>query len=372
MSVSYSSTTRRRGTSAVARIFSSDSVFVRQVSGVRKVFGARKLSDALTLRPESVRVSGRSTTLRNPTQIAAADTAAVSFAAGYTAALGARPGGLHSRLEAVVASENLGFAVEGAAMARTMLDLLDPRSTLTAGAGPRARALLEEFGSSHPYTLHAGVGWAYDRLRRRPPEPGRGWDPLLRALIDDGWGFSRVFARGAEHWSSVRAPRSASDLRRIHVDQGVGRALWFVLDGDEIPAAIASVAPERRGELWTGLGLALTYAGCPVATASSLRLAAGEHGVDVAVGSLRAARARSFGGVGSAAMEGTGAALIGLPLEDALALHDRALEGLDPENDPGAYRRWQLRVRQALLHAERSGQSGSAPTRTAEPTRTRR
>jgi len=46
-------------------------------------------------------------------------------------------------------------------------------------------------------------------------------------------------------------------------DQGFGRCLWFVegTDARRIAQTIAGFPPERRGDLWSGVGLASVYAG---------------------------------------------------------------------------------------------------------------
>jgi hypothetical protein len=46
-------------------------------------------------------------------------------------------------------------------------------------------------------------------------------------------------------------------------DQGLGRALWFVVGGSvsEAIRSIGSFPDDRQADLWSGLGLACTYAG---------------------------------------------------------------------------------------------------------------
>ena len=156
-----------------------------------------------------------------------------------------------------VPNEERGFAYEGAAMALGILDLLTP------GGGGRIEALLQGAGSSHVYMIHVGAGWAFARLHRRPWGRLGGLDPLLRWLAVDGYGFHEGFFKQEPSVRGQRRPRRIAGYATRVFDQGLGRSLWFVEGGDceRIAATVSGFAASRQGDLWSGVGLAATYAG---------------------------------------------------------------------------------------------------------------
>ena len=153
-----------------------------------------------------------------------------------------------------------GFSYEGAAMA---IWLLDATSIFSKHRWERFYSLAS---ISQPYIVHVDVGWGIARLpwaKRNPEAYLRRFDPMLGWLALDGLGFHE----GYFHTSTwIRDPS-----RRTHYspyanrvfDQGLGRSLWFVdgTDIDRIAATIESFDPDRRDDLWSGVGLACAYAG---------------------------------------------------------------------------------------------------------------
>src|SRR5262249_36414962 len=112
-----------------------------------------------------------------------------TFLFGYHAGLSLDDTKLASRLEDVQ-REYRGFAYEGAGMALALLDSLTPW---------RRRRRFEHFaagaGADHIYMLHVGAGWAFARLGWPLRLIGRRFDPLLRWLVIDGYGFHQGFFR---------------------------------------------------------------------------------------------------------------------------------------------------------------------------------
>ena len=88
--------------------------------------------------------------------------------------------------------------------------------------------------------------------------------------------------------------RSVDYVNRV-IDQGIGRAMWFINSGN-VERALSSVArfpPARRADLVCGLGLAITYAGGVGADAmEALLKGAPEYRVEIAQGAVLALRAR--------------------------------------------------------------------------------
>ncbi|WP_082166730.1 DUF1702 family protein [Nocardiopsis sp. RV163] len=192
-----------------------------------------------------------------------------------------------------------GFAYEGAAMGFSLLDGLLP-------GGGRTRRFLEGPGADHVYMAYIGIGWAMARLPRPLWPTTRNLDPVLRWLVHDGYGFHQAYFHTDRYvrqgLRDDRAARRTGDgpyaLRAA--DQGVGRALWFVGGTDPVRVAdlVLTFDEERHADLWSGVGLAATYAGG--ADEEELRVLldrAGGHRWEVAQGSAFAAEARVRAGL---------------------------------------------------------------------------
>ena len=210
-----------------------------------------------------------------------------TFLRGYRAGLAERqPDALCGAIDAVV-PELRGFAFEGGGMALTLLDSLFPWRH-------RLRALLMGPGRSYRYMLHVGAGWARARLRRRAA-PWIENDPLLGWLAVDGFGFHQGYFHPETFVTAGRRPARIGSYAARAFDQGLGRSLWFIFGADPLAAsrAIARMAPERHGDLWSGLGLAAAYAGNGSRPAhDALRRHAGAFLPTVAQGVAFAAAAR--------------------------------------------------------------------------------
>ncbi|WP_433334775.1 DUF1702 family protein [Spirillospora sp. CA-294931] len=264
-----------------------------------------------------------------------------------------------ARLE-TVPSEYRGFAYEGASMALAILDGVLP------GAGGRLRRFVADPAAHQVHTAHIGAGWALARLPSPLHRRIRLADPLLRWLALDGYGFHEAYFRTPRVVGERRPPRlprghpgSARDAAHV-VDQGIGRALWFVCgaDADRLAGVTAGFAADRRADLWAGAGLAATYAGYRSASdladgeargaveASLRELAdrAGPYLPDVAQGAAFAAKARARAGLVTPHTVTAVRSLCGMEVAEAARCTDDARPG-DPE-DAGAYQAWRHRIRE--------------------------
>lgn len=236
-----------------------------------------------------------------------------------------------------------GFAYEGAGMACGVLDLL------TLSGGDRLRTLLAGPARDYPHLVHVGVGWAYARLRLRPWWGIRAGDPLLRWLGWDGYGFHQGFFHTHRVIGLRRVETGLTAVQRAIRDQGLGRALWFheCADVDAAARQIAQYPPARRGDLWSGVGLAATYAGA-AGPAELERLVghAGAHRADLAQGSAFACAARHRSGIHPPHTVLAAPVLTGVSLATAADWTDQALAALGPH--PGTaedYQRWRAGIR---------------------------
>jgi enediyne biosynthesis protein E2 len=260
----------------------------------------------------------------------------------------------------LVDAELRGFAYEGATMAFTVLDAMGPRR------GTRTRDLLLGPGRPHIFLAYIGIGFAMARLPRPlwkkvlPDLTGSPYYPTMSWLAVDGYGFDLAYF-STDRWvdqQRIPAPYSwagAPDYFPRAVDQGIGRALWFI-HGANVPAVAAAVGrfPEqRRPDLWSGVGLAATFAGgCDPAALAALRREAGTRHPELAQGVVFAARARSYSG---SVPEHTTAAvrvLTDLSVEAATRLAD------DGAVEPGTagpvpdYELWRRRVQAHFTSAD--------------------
>jgi hypothetical protein len=263
--------------------------------------------------------------------------------------------GLERRLD-MVDAELRGFAYEGATMALTV------RDAMAAGRGTRTRAFLSGPGRPHTFLTYIGIGFAMARLPRPlwkgvlPDLTGTPYFPTMSWLAVDGYGFDRAYFDTAAVVDRQERPASYPWQGRAGyfpraVDQGIGRALWFIHGGvpDHASAAVRAFAPDRHADLWSGIGLAATFAGgCDEAGLQAVRRAAGEHWLHLAQGAVFAAKARDFSGFTPAHSAAALHALTGLSVPAAAALADDiSLSRPDPDGPPD-YESWRQQVRDHL------------------------
>jgi hypothetical protein len=257
----------------------------------------------------------------------------------------------------LVEPEQRGFAYEGAAMAFTI------RDAMAGGRGGRTRELLLGPGAPHVFLTYIGIGFAMARLPRPlwrkvvPDLAGSPYYPTMTWLAVDGYGFDLAYFQTARYVDAQRTPapypwEGAPDYFPRAVDQGIGRALWFIHGAE--PAAVAAAvdrfAEARRADLWSGVGLAATFAGgCPADGLATLREAAGEHWPQLGLGVVFAVKARTFAGHVPEHSAPAAEALAGLSVADAVAIADRTeaeSSGLDHTGDGvPLYEQWRRRIR---------------------------
>lgn len=193
-----------------------------------------------------------------------------------------------------------GFGYEGAAMGFAV------RDGLPLGGGGHFARFLAGPGRNHEYMAYIGVGWAMARLPKfRWPKDD--FDPLLRWLVLDGYGFHQAYFKTQryvhEHYQDpgFRWPEEGPAWYSARaVDQGIGRALWFVggTDVDVVTRLVEQFPENRHPDLYGGVGLAATYAGgAEEEELLLLRKRAGAHRSQLAQGSAFAAEARNRAGL---------------------------------------------------------------------------
>lgn len=260
---------------------------------------------------------------------------------------------LERRLE-LVEPEQRGFAYEGATMAATV------RDAMAGGSGRRTRDLLIGPGRPHLLLAYIGIGFAMARLPRPlwrrilPDLDGVRYHPTMSWLAVDGYGFDLAYFHTRRYVDEQRQPapypwEGSPDYFHRAVDQGIGRALWFINGArpEVVAAAVDRFDPARRPDLWSGVGLAATFAGgAPAGGLAALRADAGEHWPQLGLGAVFAAKARILAGHVPEHSELAVRELAGLALHEADAVAD-ATEAEESGSDvPGPrYEQWRTRIR---------------------------
>src|SRR5436305_1966837 len=256
----------------------------------------------------------------------------------------------------MVEPELRGFAYEGATMAWVVGDAMRP------GRPGRARELLRGPGQPHIFLTYIGIGFAMARLPRAlwakivPDLTGSPYHPTMSWLAVDGYGFDLAYFHTRRWVDEQRVPRAYPFQGRPEyfpraIDQGIGRALWFIhgADGPAVAAAVRRFPDGRQADLWSGVGLAATFAGGGTAGGlRALREAAVARWPELALGSVFAAKARSYAGyVPPHTGEATGA-FADLAVGDAVALADGTADAAVPDADVPAYELWRQRTREPV------------------------
>ena len=264
------------------------------------------------------------------------------------------------RLE-LVDAELRGFAFEGVTMAFTVLDAMGPRR------GKRTHDLLTGPGQPHIFLAYIGIGFAMARLPRKlwgkvmPDLNGPDYYPAMSWLAVDGYGFDRAYFDTARWVERQEVPKpypweGAPGYFLRAVDQGIGRALWFIHGAGpgDVAAAVRRFAGHRQPDLWSGVGLAAAFAGGAAGDGlAALRRASGEQHAELAQGAVFAAKARAFAGLVPEHTELALKELAGESVESAIALADGcAVTVADPAGPP-AYELWRQKVRAHFLAADR-------------------
>lgn len=257
---------------------------------------------------------------------------------------------------ATVSPELRGFAYEGAAMAFAV------RDAMAGGKGTRTKELLEGPGLPHLFLTYIGIGFAMARLPRAlwrnimPDLEGVPFFPTMSWLAVDGYGFDEAYFKtkrfvGAQEPFKPYPWTGRADYFPRAADQGVGRALWFIEGArpEEVAAAVNAFPRARRADLWSGVGLAATFAGgCSEDGLTRLVALAGEHADEVALGAVFAGTARTAAGHVPEHSELGVRVLTGGSVQDAVVL--AATVAVEPEDvgpgDSPAYELWRERIRE--------------------------
>lgn len=259
-----------------------------------------------------------------------------------------------------------GFAYEGAGMGLALLDWLlpfgRPRGTTRLGAFLRGSA------RRHRYLVTVGAGWTLARVPRRIGPLLGAFDPVHAWLAVDGYGFHHGFFGWPKAIVERRVPRRLRGYALRAFDQGLGRSLWFVYGASppRIAETISRFPEGRRGDLWSGVGLACGYAGgVDRGAVAALRSLAGPWTAELAQGAGFAALARAEGEEVTDASERACIVLCGCRAAEAAEVVARLMPGRLPLDDNSvlgdpptpAYESWRRLVAEAFHQGNPRGRS---------------
>jgi hypothetical protein len=278
-----------------------------------------------------------------------------TFVAGYNLAIEHETPELVGPQLNSLEPEYRGFAFEGAAMGFALLDCLTP------WRHDRVDGFLRGVGNAHVYMIHVGIGWVWARLPVNFRRARVKLDPVLGWLAFDGWGFHEGFFHWQKFVGGKVRPKRLTGYELRAFDQGLGRSFWFVNGGNVelIAHTISNFATERQPDLWSGIGLAATYAGILDKPALHLlRERAGHHGHHLAQGAAFAAKARQRAGNLTGYTDLAAGVLCGLSAVDASRLSDATLENLPADASEPAYEIWRQRLQRHFQHLHQNRQLG--------------
>jgi hypothetical protein len=226
------------------------------------------------------------------------ETVGRTLIAGYRTALFSGPQKLDRSLISRAPIDLRGFVVEGLAMGCVVAGAADLGSFADSGSRG-VRQFVEEISPDYPCFSHMGFGAGLARVPQLWDRIFGQLDARNYRLVFDGMGFHDAYFHTRKVLRGWR--RTTASLQSAAYDQGIGRALWFIVGGDieRAVTALAAFAPQRQPSLWAGLGFALTAVGwADDATLNQATTLCGDCRAELAQGAALAATALEASGAG--------------------------------------------------------------------------
>ena len=309
----------------------------------------------LTPSKSAAKLEKRGFYVKSPAAKDLLETVGEMFLTGYAYAAEARtPADCEDMIERLP-RQYRGFAYEGAGMGYAV------RDGLPIGNSHHVADFLASRADSHVYMVYVGVGWALARLPRFT------WakvsaavpDPLLRWLVLDGYGFHQAYFKTDKYvhgqyrepafpWPA-EGPRWYADRA---IDQGIGRAMWFVggTDPNRVADMIDRFPESRRPDLYAGSGLAATYAGGVTEDELWTFLRRGQDYVpQIAQGSAFAATTRIETGLTTDHTRLASRVLCGVTPEQAAQVSGAARPAPGFHGDVPAFEQWRQNISAGLV-----------------------
>lgn len=250
-----------------------------------------------------------------------------------------------------------GFSFEGAAMNLALLDYFIPWRK------KRLEKFIERGGSKHIYMVYVGIGWAIARvpwLRKDVFRSISNYDPLLKWLIIDGYGFHQGYFNAEKYFRrKISLERLPGGYIRNAFAQGLGRCMWFALGANvrEMSETIARMPREFHADLWSGVGLACAYAGGATKNEiKELKAISGVFFSNLLQGVVFAAASRMQAGNLVRHTEEASQIICNLSAEEAASIAFSTMQNLPKKSDRNmpSYAIWRKRIRQEFYQASQT------------------
>lgn len=115
----------------------------------------------------------------------------------------------------------------------------------------------------HDSQIHVGLGWALASLNVKIEDHTSSFTPYMISRVIDGYGYYCAIFKRCIAIRTAQVPDSIIEQNKMAFDQGIGRALWYLAEGNlEKLSLLISILPENRhADLWRGIGIAFSYVG---------------------------------------------------------------------------------------------------------------
>jgi len=197
----------------------------------------------------------------------------------------------------MIIKEDVGFFNEGIGMGLFTLDLV------SVFKKDRFWEFIKDKGKHHEYMAYIGAGIACGVFKILPIKKFIAKsNPTCGLLLLNGVGFYYAYFKPKKTLgNNFYVPKKLlKDSFKVYsYDNGIGRALWFVHGGNpqSIQQNIDKFPVNRRAGIWSGVGLAATYAGgVDQSVIAELIERSGEYKGHLKEGSMLAVHTRDLAG----------------------------------------------------------------------------
>jgi len=263
---------------------------------------------------------------------------------------------IYERLE-MLEKEYRGLAYEGAVMALSLRDVMSP-----APGHKNVESFIRVggLGEHQVFMAYIGIGFTFARLpkflwwRAMPNVALLPEHPALSWMVLDGYAFHESFFNTdkwvRQQYISPRVPwkwKGSHDWVLKALDHGIGRSMWFINAGDveDLANMINGFAPARRADLWSGAGLAASYAGgVSEDTLNEFVKRSWDYRAEVAQGSVLAIKQRVMSNLMTPHTERASRIFCNMPPDEAASLTDWAAVDLQDTANVPAYEIFRQRI----------------------------
>lgn len=149
----------------------------------------------------------------------------------------------------------------------------------------------------HDSQIHVGLGWALASQNSNIEEHILNIDPYMVSRVIDGYGYYFAIFKRRIAIRTAQIPESISDVNKMAFDQGVGRSLWYLSEGnlEKLKRFLLLIPANRHADLWRGIGIAFAYVG-GTSEVSHIEKLSDKHLIDFKTGVALALHSRMKSG----------------------------------------------------------------------------